>query len=224
MENASKALIMAGSVLIAMLIIGALVFMFNQLRDVKSTEYSSEEAKKLSEYNKQIETFNRELYGSELLSLCNLIDDYNRRQADLQGYMSISIEIYTKGIADANYIKDKYISKNTSYNDLLSDFTKLEMNLNTAKNKKVEGERVEKLAGMKRVALIQLLMQRGKTQEQAETILDDWNSDINKAINSYNLKKSELTEFKNKKFQRPNYEYDNSTARVKKIVIKEQGL
>ncbi len=220
MENASKALIMAGSVLISMLIIGALIFMFNQLKDVKSIEANSDEVKKLAEYNKQIETFNRSLYGSELLSLCNLIDDYNKRQADLQGYKSITIEIYTKGIIASKYMKEKY----TSYKDLLSDFTSLERDLNLAKNKKVEGERVEKLAGMKRAALIQLLIQKGKTQEQAEVIMDNSDSEINVAIDDYNEKKSELKEFKNKMFQRPKYEYDNLTSRVEQIVFKEQGM
>ena len=37
MENASKALIIAGSVLISLLVIAALVFMFNQLSDLRQT-------------------------------------------------------------------------------------------------------------------------------------------------------------------------------------------
>ena len=38
MENASKALIIAGSVLISLLVIAALVFMFNQLSDLRQTQ------------------------------------------------------------------------------------------------------------------------------------------------------------------------------------------
>ncbi len=72
MENASKALIMAGSVLLSLLIITTLVFMFGKLGDLKNSEASTEEVKKLAEYNRQIETFDRALYGSELLSLANL--------------------------------------------------------------------------------------------------------------------------------------------------------
>ena len=59
MENASKALIMAGSVLLALLVIGTLVFMFHSLSNLKAEEATSEEVIKLVEYNKKIETFDR---------------------------------------------------------------------------------------------------------------------------------------------------------------------
>ena len=42
MENASKALIMAGSVLIAILVIGLLVFGYNQLSDLEQQKEDSE--------------------------------------------------------------------------------------------------------------------------------------------------------------------------------------
>ena len=103
MENASKALIMAGSVLLAMLIIGSLVFMFQTLSNLKNTEASAEDIEKLARYNRQIETFNRDgLYGSEILSLANLIEDNNIRQSDLKGYTAITLEVYTSGIAGAD--------------------------------------------------------------------------------------------------------------------------
>ena len=38
MENASKALIMAGSVLIALMIIGALLLMFNSISNYQQTD------------------------------------------------------------------------------------------------------------------------------------------------------------------------------------------
>ena len=47
MENASKALIMAGSLLISLLIIGALVFMYNQFADVQQTKTDVDEEGKL---------------------------------------------------------------------------------------------------------------------------------------------------------------------------------
>ena len=56
MENASKALIIAGSVLLAMLVIGTLIFMFSTLSNLKQTEADVATAEKLAEYNKQIET------------------------------------------------------------------------------------------------------------------------------------------------------------------------
>ena len=135
MENASKALIMAGSVLLSLLIITTLVFMFGKLGDLKNSEASTEEVKKLAEYNRQIETFDRALYGSELLSLANLIDDYNKRQADLKGYNAIVLQVYSKGISSPICMQDNY-TRDDSYKDLISDFETLQKKLNEAKNKK----------------------------------------------------------------------------------------
>lgn len=127
MENASKALIMAGSVLLSLLIITTLVFMFGKLGDLKNSEASTEEVKKLAEYNRQIETFDRALYGSELLSLANLIDDYNKRQADLKGYNAIVLQVYSKGISSPICMQDNY-TRDDSYKDLISDFETLQKN------------------------------------------------------------------------------------------------
>lgn len=81
MENASKALIMAGSVLIALLIIGALVLMFNSLSSYQKTNNESTTTAQTAEFNKQFETYNREdVRGSDLYSLLNKVIDYNRRQ------------------------------------------------------------------------------------------------------------------------------------------------
>ncbi len=102
MENASRALMMAASVLLAVLIIGALVFMFNNLSNLKQTEADSEAAEKLAEYNKQMETFNRDLYGSEILSLANLVIDYNIRQAEQKGYTPVTFEVTVNNSDDTD--------------------------------------------------------------------------------------------------------------------------
>ena len=59
MENASKALIIAGSVLLSVLIISALVLMFNRIGDFKRAEASTEDIQKINEYNKDIEIYHQ---------------------------------------------------------------------------------------------------------------------------------------------------------------------
>lgn len=224
MENASKALIMAGSVLLSLLIITTLVFMFGKLGDLKNSEASTEEVKKLAEYNRQIETFDRALYGSELLSLANLIDDYNKRQADLKGYNAIVLHVYSKGISSPICMQDNY-TRDDSYKDLISDFETLQKKLNEAKNKKAYGEKIEKLASMNWATLRQFLMSAGLSEEVVEQAMDS-NSQLSKLISEYQNLKSESTEFKNKQFTQHQYEYDDyyNGTRVKKIIFKEQGL
>lgn len=83
MENASKALIIAGSVLIALMIIGALVLMFSNLSAYQETNVQTTREAQIVEFNNQYETYNRkDVRGSELYSLLNKVIDYNRRESE----------------------------------------------------------------------------------------------------------------------------------------------
>ena len=82
MENASKALIMAGSVLIALMIIGALVLMFSNLSSYQETDVRDERSAQVVEFNNRFVTYNRkDVRGSELYSLLNSAINYNRTQS-----------------------------------------------------------------------------------------------------------------------------------------------
>lgn len=104
MENASKALIMAGSILIAIMVIGLLVYGYGQISDLEQTRADAEVTDTLAEYMRRFEQYNRgpgdqPLYGSEVLSLANLQADYNFMEADradigrLEGYSQITITV-----------------------------------------------------------------------------------------------------------------------------------
>ena len=82
MENASKALIIAGSLLIGLLIISALVLMFSNLTAYQKTNTETTRESQIVEFNNQYETYNRQdVRGSELYSLLNIVIDYNRRES-----------------------------------------------------------------------------------------------------------------------------------------------
>lgn len=82
MENASKALIMAGSVLIALIIIGALILMFSNLSSYQETNVQGERSAQIVEFNNQFETYNRkDVRGNELYSLLNNAINYNRTKS-----------------------------------------------------------------------------------------------------------------------------------------------
>ena len=82
MENASKALVMAGSVLIALMIIGALLLMVNNLSSYQETNTVSTREAQVIDFNNQYETYNRKnVRGSDLYSLLNRAVDYNRRKS-----------------------------------------------------------------------------------------------------------------------------------------------
>ena len=221
MENASKALIMAGSVLLAILVIGSLVFMFNTLSELKNTEASAEDVEQLAKYNRQIETFNRSgLYGSEIMSLANLIDDYNKRQADLKGYTAITLEVVTNGIAgvDNPTMQATYTEENGGYAELIEDFNQLQDDVDDIKKDVLYGQTIEKLAGMRTEEIVDALRNYGVQENQIQTIIE---KKIEPETLNYTNKKSELTEFKNKQFGMPIVEYDQNNGRITKMSFTE---
>lgn len=82
MENASKALIIAGSILIALMIIGAVILMFNSLSNYQNMNDKDVKEAQIVKFNNQYETYNRDnVRGSDLYSLLNRVADYNRRKS-----------------------------------------------------------------------------------------------------------------------------------------------
>ena len=60
MENATKALEMAGSVLIGVLIIGCIVYAYSQLSAIKRDEQTSERVEQAADFNKDYDAYNRD--------------------------------------------------------------------------------------------------------------------------------------------------------------------
>ena len=129
MENASKALIIAGSVLIALIIIGALILMFSNLTAYQRNNTQTTREAQITEFNREYETYDRDnVRGSELYSLLNKVIDYNRRQstegtgwAD-QGkyinYEAMEIKFSLDNVSNnliADNSKGKLLIKNNSY-------------------------------------------------------------------------------------------------------------
>lgn len=101
MENASKALLMAAGVLIALIVIGAFMLMFNGLSDYQNKSDVSVEAQQLAAFNNQYHTYDRTgLRGTDMITLMNKVLDYNARKTTLaseEGFreMKLTIKIST---------------------------------------------------------------------------------------------------------------------------------
>ena len=229
MENASKALIMAGSVLLAMLIIGALVFTISTISSMHQTEDSMEDAEKLAEFNRQIQTFNKQtIYGSELISLSNLIDDYNFRQADLKGYEPIKFEVITTTSRDiitpATYTNYKSGTKKIS-----TVFNTLEEKVNKAKTEYITieyrgnkiSETSQRLSGMRDAELEELVKRLTKGFSVSEDDIQNLKNDLREKGNTYTIFNSELVNFKSSKFERISFEYDQGIGRVISVKFEE---
>ncbi len=160
MENASKALIMAGSVLIALLIIGALLLMFNNLSSYQETDTQSTKEAQVIEFNNQYETYNRKnVRGSELYSLMNRVVDYNKRKStkgtgknegQYLAYAPMTISYNLEGKQD----KLRFDSQNRIFVDNYINFT-----LNEASIENFENYINTKIRKIKKLAVNEVAMQ-----------------------------------------------------------------
>lgn len=98
MENATKALEMVGSVIIGVLILGCLVFSYSKITEREKLEQASEKVQQAKDFNKDYDAYNRnDLYGSDIFSVANMIENYNRKEANEdKGYGKIVIQVNIK--------------------------------------------------------------------------------------------------------------------------------
>ena len=116
MENASKALIMAASVLIAIVIISAFVLMMSNLTSYQQKSYDTELTAQVAEFNNQFMTYARDdIRGSDMISLMNRIADYNTRYTGTEGYTPMEVDI------DMNGINEKLVFDTDQGNKLVTE-------------------------------------------------------------------------------------------------------
>ena len=82
MENASKALIIAGSLLISLVIAGALVLMFTNLSTYQDSNIQTSRESQIQLFNQDFLSYNRKnVRGNDILTLINKVVDYNERKS-----------------------------------------------------------------------------------------------------------------------------------------------
>lgn len=145
MENATRALTMAASVLIALVIISAILLVFNNLSSYQKLNQELKKNAQVVEFNRQFDTYDRtDVRGSDIFSLINKVLDYNERQSyvgeegsDL-GYKPITltidldknvndIQVPNSDVSSRKLITDKIYVIDTSTNkfDSTNNFRKI---------------------------------------------------------------------------------------------------
>lgn len=101
MENASKALLIAGGVLIAMLLISLLIYGWTVVSEYQDSKKELADIEDVSKFNDQFLQYDRDdVQGYELLSLIHKVIDYNQRKTedstsntDSYQYIDLSIDM-----------------------------------------------------------------------------------------------------------------------------------
>ena len=88
MENASKALLIAGGVLIALIIITMFILMFSRLSNIQKDQEEQIKTEQLAAFNAEFEAYNKKaMYGVDVITLINKVAENNKnysRNADYQ--------------------------------------------------------------------------------------------------------------------------------------------
>ena len=84
MENAAKALGIAASVMIGVLLAVMLVMAYNKFTEIPKRNEQNAKTEQASEYNQRFTAYNKKnMKGNKLISLCNMIVDNNIKYKDI---------------------------------------------------------------------------------------------------------------------------------------------
>lgn len=232
MENASKALIMAGSVLMAILIIGLLVFGYQSLSSLEQSKENAKGDLKAEQYMERFEQFDRTLYGSELLSLANLLEDYNNTDdVKDEGYSEMIIKVYTTGIKGEDEDAKKYFSKGKhnitkileDKNNIEGDISKYEVKKSKYNDKSVKYYSEKSNRQIAEEFGIEV---PGTTPDSniADYLKDDPDViDLLRDIQNYKSLTTIYNEFRiGKKFECKEIEYDDNNGRITYMYFEEK--
>lgn len=140
-ENISKTLIIVGSIIISILIITVLVFTFNKLTLAEKEREDAEYILQNVEWNKRLESFNRtDLYGSDIISIANLMQDYNIKNDNQYKEMEMTVTIN-------NEIENAEIFKTGSYS--LSNIIQYTKKLEEQESKELYNFKIKKFSCVK---------------------------------------------------------------------------
>lgn len=119
MENATKALIIAGGMVIAMLIVGLLTWGYTQIRALQQENVTEEERQQIVEFNERFEAYNKKVVrGYQMISLANLVYDTNSRYTEEVGYTPVTIIV--DGLSDQSATGEDLVNYIQTYYDSMS--------------------------------------------------------------------------------------------------------
>ena len=119
MENATKALIIAGGMLIAMLIVGLLTWGYTQIRALQQANVTEEEIQQVVDFNERFEAYNKKVVrGYQMISLSNLVYDTNTRYTEKVRYTPVTIIV--DGLSDQNATGEDLVNYIQTYYDTMS--------------------------------------------------------------------------------------------------------
>ena len=197
MENASKALLMAGGILIALLIVAGIVLMWSQISSYSDSESGIIKEEQISKFNQQYASYDRnDVLGSDVISVTNKAKNYNEKKP-VENYVpykeiSITVDLKEKNAFGGKIFKSKTYNLNDLYNiieplrlieeqyglstmqKLSSNYEKLKEETESQKDRKTLQQAIKELLG-RTVSGITTLEQIEEYREYSEFKISKFN-------------------------------------------------
>src|SRR5574344_1618300 len=92
MENATKALSIAGGIVLAILVVGLMVYGWTRITNYQKVQETAQKNQQITKFNKEFESYNKGVVmGYQLVSLANLVNDTNTKYSELDGFKKIEV-------------------------------------------------------------------------------------------------------------------------------------
>ena len=115
MENATEAILIAGSILLAIIVISTLMFTISTISTVHENGLSMEEAQRLAKWNSEWEAYNKKLlYDTEVLSVINKANQNNAEYSGNVDYAVIVKLFLSNGTEIVN--PEEYVKSSVNSN------------------------------------------------------------------------------------------------------------
>ena len=210
MENASKALLIAGGVLIAILIVSVLVVTLNIVNSNQKTREKALATEQLAEFNQKYESYNKKaLRGTDIITLMKMaIENNNSASSDNPYYINVIIDLGNKKIQDTS-TRTVVLDKDKK---VISDKTKRDPNSLEGTSKIILGTWIDNVHYKTNGKVEKFFTTTDFTDSMEEQTESNGNTTIT-------YKYSSFTTFKNDIFQCTNVEYNNQ-GRIKELEFK----
>lgn len=245
MENASKALIMAGAILFTIIVVGLLVYFISQLRQFPQQQSEMQRLEQVAKFNREYESYDKKkMYGTDVATIINKAINNNKKYADQRTgqyviddtnnhYINVEITLLTdiQSYATQYYEVEQPSGPLKSYVETVNYYNDIDG--------KVNGKGAEKtfhlgtiFPAKTKISLLErhgTFMSQNKTIEEffsdKETVRIQLTSGKNAATKfdekNYTEVYSGFTDFKRKFFKCVGIEYNSETSMVDCIKFEE---
>lgn len=220
MENASKALIIAGGILLAMMILALMVYVGTSMTDMAESEDRRTLAEQTEEFNKSYLSYNKSrMYGTDVITVVNKAIEHNKNIAtstDDPYYINVIVKTTEDFKTTGIVIDSSYSSDDKRYEQ---DMTQEEINQKTEKSSTTFTMNANSSDGYSlghwNSDETELMMNKGIVEFFEQSKVDEIKKEGRKTYYIY----SALTNFKRAIFKCEKVEYNKSTGRIDEMVF-----